>query len=277
VIRPAIAMSTARRMSAGHVAGGACWQCRTNLRSVYRGVNLARSQAANIMGEDATGELPEFWDEIRSYPDRAIDAFVLTAIIFSHVDLIELLQSSAQGDMKGHLVRGSMGEKAYTNLVFAMASCGLCEYERGAEAVNYDMRGLVYELREAGHLVRQLIEFKLRKCGWRPPERSGTDFFEECEDNGIHRVFGIEPNEFRLRIATFHDSRAKPFGLPRLDTAGRPDGAGDTLQSHRPIATSYREGRERTTPSTDRNCNLGLNRKSRLASANARACGMGLC
>jgi hypothetical protein len=197
------------------------WEVLDNIRGAYRGVNLVRSQVANIMGEDISGELPEFWDEIRQHGDRAVDAFVLVAIIMSHGDLIHLLKASFQGDMKGHLERASVGEKAYTNLVYAMACCGLCDYARGAEATTYDMRGLVHELREAGHVVRQLIEHKMRRCGWRPADRpGGTDFFRECEENEIHRVFGLEPRAFRswlenrLRIAAPAERQHRPR-LPR--------------------------------------------------------------
>src|SRR5262249_48289081 len=132
------------------------WEVLDNVRNRYRHINLARSQAAKIMGEGISGELPEFWDEIRAYDNRAVDGFVLVAIIMSHADLIRLLIEADQGEMKGCLDRGDIGEKAYTNLVYAMSQCGLCDYVRGAESVNYDMRGLVYDLREAGPLVRQL-------------------------------------------------------------------------------------------------------------------------
>jgi hypothetical protein len=195
------------------------WEVLENVSGKHAGVNLIRSQVANIMGEDAAGEPPEFWDEIRSHGERAIDAFVLVALIMSHTDLIGLLKRSAQGHMKGHLERGTIGEKAYTNLVFALASCGLCDYQRGAEAVNYDMRGLIFALRKCGQVVRQLIAFKLAKCGWRPPERpGGVDFFDECEANGLHQVFGLEPEEFRdwlrgrLRI---EPPAEQGTGLPR--------------------------------------------------------------
>lgn len=177
------------------------WEVLDNVNGEYRGINLQRSQAANILGEDSNGQLPEFWDEIRSFDGRAIDAFTLVAIIMSHVDLIRLLSRSAQGDMKGHLERGDLSEKAYTNIVYALASCDLCDYERGSDAVTYDMRGLVYELREAGHLVRQLIESKLRRCGWRSPgQPGGTDFFAECDENDIPKVFGLKPKDFRSWI-----------------------------------------------------------------------------
>lgn len=176
------------------------WEVLDNIHGVYRGINLARSQVANILGADITGDPPEFWDEIRSRGERAIEAFTLTAIIFSHVDLIQLLAGAAQGDYKGHLRRGQMGQKAYTNLVYAMACCDLCDYEPGAEGVTYDMRGLIYSLRECGDLVQQLIEFKLRRCGWRRREQGGTEFFEECESNRIHRVFAMDFPDFRAWI-----------------------------------------------------------------------------
>ncbi len=174
------------------------WEVLDNIRGVYPGINLARSQAANIMGESLSGELPEFWDEIRAYSDRAIRSFVLVAIIFSHVDLINLLQSSSEGKMKGRLQRGKVGNKAFTNLVYAMASCDLCNYVRGAQIVEYDLRSLVSELGNCGHLVRQLIEFKLKICGWRAPGLpGGTDFFRTCNENHVPQVFGLGPMQFR--------------------------------------------------------------------------------
>lgn len=174
------------------------WEVLDNISGVYDDVNLVRSQVANIMGQDASGEPPEVWDEIRQYGPQAIDCFTLVAIVMSHVDLIGLLRSSYQGDMKGYLQRGDIGEKAYTNLVYALATCDLCDYVKGADGVTYDMRGLVYNLREAGPVVRELIELKLRKCGWIPPDRpGGVDLCDECESNNIHRVFGLEPREFR--------------------------------------------------------------------------------
>lgn len=192
------------------------WEVLEKINGTYPGINLAYSQAANIMGADGAGEVPEFWDEIRSHSDKAIDCFVLAAIIMSHVNLIELLKSSFQGDYKGYLQRGRVGEKVYTNLIFALSECDLCDYVRGAEAVTYDMRGLVYELRDAGDIVRQLLQFKLRKCGWREPERGGTDFYQECEDNGIHRVFGFgDPAQFKRWIRGTLRISPPSRGIPR--------------------------------------------------------------
>ena len=44
-----------------------------NLRGTHMGINLDRAQIANMLSADPeTGELPEEWDEVRQYPQRAI-------------------------------------------------------------------------------------------------------------------------------------------------------------------------------------------------------------
>ncbi len=172
------------------------WEVLDNIRGVYPGINLVRSQVANIMDEERTGEIPECWDEIRSFPDDSVDAFVFVAIVMSHVDLISVLRGSSQGDFKGYLRRSDLSDKAFTNLVYAMASVGACDYVRGAEAISYDLRSVVYHLRDAGSIVADLIASKLRRAGWRGQSNS-TEFFNECESNGINDVFGIEPPRFR--------------------------------------------------------------------------------
>jgi hypothetical protein len=180
------------------------WEVLDNVDGVYPGIKLVRSQAANIMGEDLDGQVPEHWDEIRSCGDSAIDAFVFIAVVMSHAELITVLRNSAQGDMKGYLRRDDLGEKAYTNLVFAMASVDACDHVRGAEAVAYDLRAVVYALRDAGPIVASLLKSKLRRCGWREP--LDGPFLDVCQQNNIHQVFGLEFSDFkrwmenRLRI-----------------------------------------------------------------------------
>ncbi len=147
------------------------WEVLDNVYGVYRGVNVVRSQASNIMDEEGlSGEVPEHWDEIRSLGSEAIEAFTFVAVILSHGELIARLKASSLGNMKGCLVRSAMGTKMFTNLVYAMAYTGLCDYERGAATVNYDLTGAIYDLRRAGHIVKQLLKSKLRRCGWRDPE-----------------------------------------------------------------------------------------------------------
>lgn len=197
------------------------WEVLDHVYGSYPGIKIARSQAANIMGEDRDGEIPEHWDEIRADGNAAIEAFVFVAVVMSHVDLIDLLKSSSQGAMKGYIERGKVGQKAYTNLVYALASVGACDYIRGAESVNFDLRTVVYALRESGEAVRSLIGSKLRRCGWRDKDRHplGTEFFEECEAAGIHTVFGLEPREFKAwlqnRSRIKPPTEATPIGRPR--------------------------------------------------------------
>jgi hypothetical protein len=195
------------------------WEVLDNVEGTYPNIDVKRSQAANILGEDLDGQLPEHWDEIRSFSDASIDAFVFIAVVMSHGELISVLQRDAQGDMKGYLQRDDLGEKAYTNLVFALASVGACDYVRGADAVAYDLRSVVHPLLDAGCLVASLIKSKLRRCGWR--EQLDGPFLEVCQQNGIHQVFALEFSEFRswmenrLRIEPPSRRRIAPIRRPR--------------------------------------------------------------
>ena len=172
-----------------------------HLDGSYPGINLVRSQVVNILGMNpTTEEIPEFWDEIREYGDRAIDCFAFVAIVLSHWRLISALRFATQGDMHGHLKRDDLTPKEYTNLVYAMHAIRLCDYRRGAESVNYDLYRLVYHLQPAGHLVRKLIRSKLLRCGWREPKEfpnsDNPGFLVACHELGIPEVFGLEHEQF---------------------------------------------------------------------------------
>lgn len=181
-----------------------------NIRGTYVGINLIRSQISNIMDESVTGEVPEFWDDIRKFNEAAIESFVFVAVVFSHGSLINALKDSSVGDMRGYLQRSSFKTpKVYMNLQYAMSSIEACEYQRGSESINYDLRAAIFSLLDAGPIVAELIETKLRRCGWRP-SRVGSqrsDFLSACEELEIPKVFGLTSSEFRrwmrgkLRIA----------------------------------------------------------------------------
>ncbi|MEN6366096.1 MAG: hypothetical protein ABFC88_04710 [Thermoguttaceae bacterium] len=168
------------------------------------GVNLVRSQVANILCADTTGMVPAFWDEVRQHDRPTIRAFVLVAIIFAHKRLIAAIQEAGQGSPTGTLFRDDMNEKEYTNLQFAMATIGLCAYARGTDQINYDMTALTSQLRPAGILVGDLLRAKLRRCGWRDPDefRVAPDLplDEQCVQEGFHKVFGLTAEDFRKWI-----------------------------------------------------------------------------
>jgi hypothetical protein len=77
-----------------------------NIRGTYVGINLDRAQIANMLSADSnTRELPEEWDEIRSYSKRAIDALVFISILFSHHTFITVFAKSMTAEMRGVLQR----------------------------------------------------------------------------------------------------------------------------------------------------------------------------
>ena len=174
-----------------------------NCEGVHPGINIVPNQVFKILSADPrTGDVPEVWDEIREYGDAAIECFTLVAVIFSHARLIDLFQRTSQGAYLGHVDRADLPqEKEYQNLVYAMASLNLCDYLKGSQGVNYDFRPLVHALRDAGPVVKKLLELKLRTAGWRDPAlyRIGADgdFWTESQRLALHSVFGMEPAPFR--------------------------------------------------------------------------------
>ena len=177
------------------------WDVLQHLEGCHRGINLKRSQASNILGADPfTGQLPAYWDEIRQYSEKAIDAFVFVAIVLSHHKLIELFRRGSQGTLCGSLSRANLTDKEYTNLVYAMASLGLCEYKRGSHTTEYDLYSLVFHLQPAHRVVRQLIASKLNRCGWLDPEDSpetgNRGLVDECRALKMNAVFAMTWKDF---------------------------------------------------------------------------------
>lgn len=165
------------------------------------GVNLVRSQVANVLCADPRTEVvPAFWDEIRRHNRPTVRAFTFIAIVFSHHRLIEAFVEAGHGGATGTLFRREMSEKEYTNLQFAMAEVGLCAYARGTDQIDYDMGPLIEQLRNVGDLVAALLRAKLTRCGWRDPEifRVSQDFpfVEQCCRERFNEVFGLNVREF---------------------------------------------------------------------------------
>lgn len=177
-----------------------------NVRGVHRGINLVKSQVANILGADASGNVPSYWDVIRKYKPETVDAFFFVAIIFSHHRLIEVIKEGKQGQRVGYLSRDQFStEKEYTNLAFAMAKLQLSGYVKGAKGVVFDLSPLTVRLKSAAALVRRLLRDKLARCGWQDPEEhpDSTDlpFIQQCQELGWYEVFGLSFEEFSAWIA----------------------------------------------------------------------------
>lgn len=178
------------------------WQILEHVYGDVPGVNLVDSQVANVLSRDTvTHEIPSMWDAIKKHGPIAIESFTLLAVIFSHHRLLRLFRETSQGHMRGCIVADDLTKKEHTNLIYAMSMLRLCPYFKGAESVNYDLSPLVENLNDAGSLVRQLIESKLDRCGWRDPEQDAksTDepFFAACRTAGFVGALGMTMPAFK--------------------------------------------------------------------------------
>jgi hypothetical protein len=172
-----------------------------HVAGTHPGVTLVRSQVANILCADpATGIVPGFWDDVRRRDRATIRAFTFVAIIFAHERLIHGFVEAGHGTARGTLFRNEMSEKEYTNLQFAMAAVGLCDYSRGTDQITYDMTTVVEQLDPVGSLVGLLLRAKLLRCGWRDPElfRVAADLplAAQCVHEQFHQVFGMSERQF---------------------------------------------------------------------------------
>jgi hypothetical protein len=172
-----------------------------NVYGVHSGVNLARSQVANILGATrGSDELPAYWDEVRAHGKETIEAFSLVAVLFSHHSFIETLLRAQRSEPVGYLSRGALSEKAYTNLVFALSERGLCEYRPGSQGTVVSFSPLVSRLRSVGGLVQKLLRDKLARCDWVDPDvdagSKDLPFMQTCLQLRFHELFGLSGDEF---------------------------------------------------------------------------------
>jgi hypothetical protein len=188
----------------------------------HSGINIKRSQIANMLDMNpTTGEIPEYWDSIRDHGHYAIDAFTVVAMLFSHYRFIRLMQAASQDrpEFTGYFLRDDLTTKEFTNLAFALGCFGLSEYERGAGAVEYNLKPVAYHLQTVGGLVRDLLTVKLRRAGWRDPVQHriapDRDLMTEMQTHQFHRVLSMDWPNFsawmngRLRLT----ASAGAFGL----------------------------------------------------------------
>ncbi len=202
-----------------------------NLVGVHPGINIVRSQIANIIDcNPATNDVPEFWDSIREHGNHAIDAFTVVAMLFSHHRIIEVMQAASIGrdEFKGYFLRTDFPrEKEFTNWAYTLACFGLSHYKRGAGAVEFDLSPVVYHLRSAGELVRDLIKQKFLRAGWRDPSRYAIkpdrELVEEMRVQKVNCVLSMEWPRFTrwLRNELTIRAPASPFGLHDVGLFGK--------------------------------------------------------
>lgn len=180
----------------------------------HAGINIKRSQIANMLDVNTvTDDVPEYWDEVRDHGWHAIDALTVVAMLVSHHRFIRLMIEASKGrpEFEGYFLRTDLKQKEFTNLAYALACFGNSVYRPGASAVEYSLAPVIYHLRDAGQLVRDLLRVKMLRAGWRDPDTHGIapdrDLMTELRAHNIHRVFSMEWPRFsawlegRLRIA----------------------------------------------------------------------------
>lgn len=196
-----------------------------NISGVYTGINLAESQIVNLLsGDPKTSELPEVWDEIRTFGENQVRALTFVAILYSHNELITTFARSKTGEMRGTLRRDSFdNEKTYTNMAYTMQSFGICGYKRGAPYVDYSLAS-VFSNMQIGPLAKKIIYKKLQQTGWREPapnDEFHRTFYEQCEHYRFHDALALTPDQFEswLEGQVVEVSVPSAMVLPATDVA----------------------------------------------------------
>ncbi|MDR5809535.1 hypothetical protein [Caballeronia sp. LZ019] len=196
-----------------------------NIHGVHAGINLDRSQIFNMLsGNPITNELPEVWDEVRSFDEPQVRALTFIAILYSHNQLIGIFAKSKTGEMRGTLRRDDFGnDKAYTNIAYTMQSFGICAYRPGAAYVDYSMATVFSDMR-IGPLAKKVIAKKLEQTGWREPPPGDEflrTFYEQCFHYQFHDALGLSPEQFEswLEGRVVQVSVLPPMVLPDTDVS----------------------------------------------------------
>jgi hypothetical protein len=172
-----------------------------NVSGVHPGINLEKSQVANILGAAPGSDvLPAYCDEIRAHSKETVEAFGLVAVLFSHHNFIENLLRAQHSEPVGYLSRDGMSEKAYTNLAYALYKRGLCEYQPGSHGTTVNFSSLVSRLSIVGELVQKLLRNKLARCDWMDPDihpgSPDLPFMQTCLQLRFNELFGLSSDEF---------------------------------------------------------------------------------
>ncbi|MCB2074955.1 MAG: hypothetical protein H6917_04965 [Novosphingobium sp.] len=176
------------------------------LDEVHAEAAQARKNLSTLQGD----LLPPVWGKVKALGDNAIDALVLIAIIFSHRELIEAMQSaSGRQGFSGRIERANqLDGKAYTNFVQIIDSLGYAT-KREYEGVTFNLKG-IFEIPGLAPLVRELLEMKLVEARW---DRSNS-VAEEAVRLKFHRVFGVASNELKDWLNA--DAQPPSAGSPLL-------------------------------------------------------------
>ncbi|MFM9278564.1 McrB family protein [Paenibacillus jiagnxiensis] len=162
-----------------------------------RSIDMPQISAA--LGTNIAEDLPTYWTEIRPYTEQ-LGAFCLTAVIFSHIELINVFENSGTELRKGIIKKVSLSEKVFTNLRGLMVDSGVSpQWALEFDKVPYDFSDLLSS-GEVGLLVMRLLRDRLAKIGWNEPTYTNQEFYrnflDQCKFYGFHKVFNIPFEEF---------------------------------------------------------------------------------
>lgn len=144
------------------------------------------------------GKVPEVWGKAKKLGDSAVDALVLVGIIFSHHQLIDaMINASGRSGFSGRVERDrQLAGKPYTNFVQIIDQLGYAT-KRDYDGVSFNLRAM-FEIPGLGPLVGELLGHKLIAANW---NREGT-IAAEATAQGFHKVFGINPTEFKRWLSS---------------------------------------------------------------------------
>lgn len=155
------------------------------------GINIELAQAKKNLSVGRGNIVPELWNTARSMGPRAIDALVLTAIIFSHHKLIDAMASGKTAPFRGRITRSKqLDGKAYTNFAHTLEELGYSTFH-SAESVAYDLQPL-FDIAGLNGLVLDLLTLKTRAAGW----NGRGDVVDEFISNGLHAALALSPDQF---------------------------------------------------------------------------------
>lgn len=211
-----------------------------HLENSVPGVNIEAAQAKKNLSVSSDGHVPVVWNKARKLGAGAIDALVLTAIVFSHSHLIQVTRKAAnKTGRSGTIKREAMqNEKAFTNFAHTIEELGFCT-EHTPDYVRYDLTKL-FEIAGLNVLVKELLRIKLVAAGW----DQANSLIDEMTRLGLHEVFSLSAAELGtwLEEGQLAAARAKPRDVEDVQfffsaSDNEPSGEFQFQAGHRPRKT----------------------------------------
>jgi len=138
--------------------------------------------------------IPSYWHSIQNFPNER-NLFALFAIIFSHVDVINLFVNKySTGNMKG--VFNLEDGKLFTNIRSALIESTAAQtiYRRKKE-VPYDFSPIFYN-GHVGKLFKQLLKERISRIT-NADLNQDSIFYDICNENNFYKVLSLSDSQFK--------------------------------------------------------------------------------